>query len=523
MLFTSAAFVGFLAAVLLLYYLVPKKLQWLLLLAANLLFYACAGLSGLIFLLGASAVVWLGTNLIDRSLSKQKQFLKENKDLSGEEKKSCRKRMQRTRTAIMVTSLLLLLGVLSVLKYTNFVINNVNSIFGTKLIGVDWLLPMGISFFTFQAVAYVIDVYWEKVQAQKNPLKITLFISFFPLLIQGPICRYQELSETLFAPHKPTYENLSFGLQRIIWGYFKKLVIADRLLIAVTTLCGNPETYCGGYFVLAALLYAIELYADFTGGIDITIGIAQMMGIKLPENFRRPYLSRNIAEYWRRWHISMGTWFKDYIFYPISVSKGMLTIAKRTKQKHPQLSKKLPVYIATIVTWFLTGLWHGAAWNFVVWGLLNAVFILAAEEFKPISVKFRSKYPRLTSSRGYHVFEILRTFCLMSCIRMLDCYRDVPVTFRMFGSVFTKWNWSEVFSKLCSFGLSASDYIIVGIGVAMLIGVSLYEERRGSIREALKDHVWLNGVVFTLLILAILVFGAYGIGYDSAQFIYNQF
>lgn len=522
MLFTSAAFLGFLAAVLLLYYLVPKKIQWIVLLAGNALFYACAGLSGLIYLFGASLAAWIGTNLMAKSFLRQKVYLKEN-DLSREEKKAYRQKMGRKRTVIMAVTISVLIGVLAVLKYTNFVLQNVSSIFAVQTGRVDWVLPMGLSFFTFQTVGYVIDVYWEKVGAQKNPFKTALFVSFFPLLIQGPICRYEELSQTLFAPHRAQYENLSFGIQRIIWGYFKKVVIADRLLPAVTTLCGNPEIYGGGYFILATVLYAAELYADFTGGIDITIGIAQTMGISLPENFKRPYLSPNIAEYWRRWHISMGTWFKDYIFYPVSVSRTMLSITKRTRTKHPQFSRKISVYTATIVTWFLTGLWHGAAWNFVVWGLLNAAFILMAEEFKPLSNRFRTAYPRLTKSGGYRCFEILRTFALVSCIRMLDCYRDVPMTFRMFGSVFTNWNWGQIASNLCGFGLSISDYIIVATGIVLMLGVSLYQERHGSIREKLKDRIWLSSVIFTLLILVILVFGAYGIGYDSAQFIYNQF
>ena len=309
---------------------------------------------------------------------------------------------------------------------------------------MDWVLPLGISFYTFQTVSYIIDVYWEKVEAEKNIFRVALFTSFFPLLIQGPISRYGELTETLFAEHKADFKQISFGLQRILWGYFKKLVIADRLLVAVTTLCGDPAAYTGAYVFFGAMFYAAELYADFTGGIDITIGIAQVLGVKVQENFIRPYFSRNIAEYWRRWHISMGTWFKDYIFYPLSVAPWLLKLSKKARKSISDgFGKKLSVYVSTIITWFLTGLWHGAAWNFVVWGLLNAVFILAGEEYKPVATRFRTKHERLVSTFGYRVFETLRTFLLVSSFRILDCYRDVAISFKAFFSVFTDFNWGS--------------------------------------------------------------------------------
>ena len=349
------------------------------------------------------------------------------------------------------------LGILAALKYTNFLITNVNALFSADIAAVDWVLPLGISFYTFQTVSYVIDVYWEKVEPEKNILRVALFTSFFPLLIQGPISRFGDLKDTLFAEHKADFKQISFGLQRILWGYFKKLVIADRLLVAVTALCGDPSTYTGAYVFIGAVLYAAELYADFTGGIDITIGVAQVLGIKVKENFIRPYFSRNIAEYWRRWHISMGTWFKDYIFYPLSVAPWLLKLSKSARKKISDgFGRKLSVYVSTIVTWFLTGLWHGAAWNFVVWGLLNAFFILLAEEFKPVSQRFRAKHERLVSGFGYRVFETLRTFLLMCSLRVLDCYRDVEVSFRALGTVFTDFNWGEAFSgALLQLGLRA--------------------------------------------------------------------
>ncbi len=509
-----------------LYYLIPKRFHSLILLAADVLFYACAGWQGLVYISVTIVVSWLAGCLMGNSLEKQKSFLKspEGKELSREDRKAWKKKQEAYRKRVMILALLVDLGILAALKYTNFLIFNVNSLFSANLAGVDWVLPMGISFYTFQTVSYVIDVYWEKVEPERNLLRVALFTSFFPLLVQGPISRFGDLKETLFSEHRFDYKGASFGLQRILWGYFKKLVVADRLLPAVSALCGSPEQYNGAYALIGALFYAAELYADFTGGIDITIGVAQVLGIEVKENFIRPYFSRNIAEYWRRWHISMGTWFKDYIFFPMSAAPRLMRLSKKIRKRWDGFGRKLPVYMATIVTWFLTGLWHGAAWNFVVWGLLNAVIILIAEEFKPISLKFREKFPRLTTSFAYQVFEILRTFLMMCSLRMLYCYRNVPVSFRAFASIFTAGKWKEAFSgPLLQLGLSAGDYCVAGLGVLLMLTVSILQEKHGSLREYLWKKPVLPYVVFSCLALVILCFGAYGVGYDSSQFIYNQF
>ena len=486
MLFTSYGFIAFLAVLFVLYYLIPKRFQWLLLLAADIVFYACAGWKGLCFMAATVVVSWAATNLMGASLAKQKAFLKsdEGKALERAERKAYKKQCEKRRKVIFVLALVADLGILAALKYTNFLITNVNALFSADIAAVDWVLPLGISFYTFQTVSYVIDVYWEKVEPEKNILRVALFTSFFPLLIQGPISRFGDLKDTLFAEHKADFKQISFGLQRILW-----------------------------------------LYADFTGGIDITIGVAQVLGIKVKENFIRPYFSRNIAEYWRRWHISMGTWFKDYIFYPLSVAPWLLKLSKSARKKISDgFGRKLSVYVSTIVTWFLTGLWHGAAWNFVVWGLLNAFFILLAEEFKPVSQRFRAKHERLVSGFGYRVFETLRTFLLMCSLRVLDCYRDVEVSFRALGTVFTDFNWGEVFSgALLQLGLTSADYLIAAVGVVIMFAVSCIQEKHGSVREVLWEKPVLCYAVFFVLAVAVLTFGAYGVGYDATQFIYNQF
>ena len=417
---------------------------------------------------------------------------------------------------------------MAVLKYTNFALANVNTVmrmFGkVELPFLNLLLPMGISFYTFQSVGYIVDVYRGKYAPEQNIGKFALFVSFFPQLIQGPISRFDDLSKTLFNEHEFDVKNISFGLQRILWGFFKKLVIADRILIAVNTITKDPENYQGIFVFIGMIFYAIQLYADFTGGIDITIGVAQVLGIKVQENFFRPYFSKSITEYWRRWHISMGTWFRDYVFYPISISQPMLNLSKSSRKKlGEKIGKRVPVYLSTITVWFATGIWHGSSWNFIVWGLLNGFVIIVSQECTPLYVWFHKKF-NISHTFIFRLFQVGRTFLLMCSLRILDCYRNVGVSIQMFGSMFTKQNIGEVLNgALLEIGLERSDYYVLLAGVIILIAFSLIQ-RRGSVREKLAlEPEFLRYAVYIILFISIITFGAYGIGYDSNQFIYNQF
>mgnify|MGYP000793185955 CR=1 FL=1 len=429
----------------------------------------------------------------------------------------------------MVSAFLILLAVLGVFKYADFVIDNMNAVFyavgsDRELEYLDLLLPMGISFYTFQSLGYLLDVYWEKIDAQKNFFKHLLFVSFFPQLVQGPISRYSNLSQTLYEEHVFDKKQVIFGLERILWGYFKKLVVADTILTATTAVIGD-EYYNGAWVLVGIIFYGIELYADFTGGIDITIGIAQVFGVKVAENFIRPYFSKNIKEYWNRWHITMGTWFTDYIFYPISVCKPMLNLSKFSRKHFGEvIGKRVTVYLSAFVLWFTTGLWHGAAWNFIVWGLMNFVVIMVSQELEPLYEKFHKRFS-VKGKVPYEAFQILRTFLLMSGIRMFDCYRDVPLTFKMVGTMFTKFNIGELFNgSLLSIGLSVADYVVLIVGFIVVFTVSLFKVRVGNVRTVLlqKPPIVYFGIM-AVMIMLIIVFGAYGIGYDSSQFIYNQF
>lgn len=530
MLFTSYEFIGFLILVFVLYYCIPKKWQWPFLLLASYVFYFLASPVYLVYITITTVTVYLaGLGIQKKRDAFQTAFAEKKAGLSRQEKKELKAGEQKRERRILIWGILFNLGILAVIKYTNFGIANINGILhafgsGRALSFVNIMVPMGISFYTFQSLGYLIDVYRGKYAAERNVFKFALFVSFFPQLVQGPISRFDDLAKTLYTPHKADFQQISSGLQRILWGFFKKLVIGDRMLIAVNAIIHNPDVYQGGFVLAGMLFYALELYADFTGGIDITIGTAGVLGIRVAENFKRPYFSKNIKEYWNRWHITMGSWFTDYIFYPLSVSQPMLRLGKFTR-KHlgTGMGKRIPVYLASFVVWFATGIWHGASWNFIVWGLGNFAVIMISQELEPLYGRFHARFA-VKGKRWYRLFEVVRTVLLMSCLRMFDCYRDVPLTFRMFGTMFTRFRLSELRgAAFLGLGLSAADYLILLLGCILLIGVSL-RGRRGSVRKQISNRCLpLRFAIWYGLLLAVILLGIYGIGYDASQFIYNQF
>lgn len=527
--FASTQFLAFLAALFLLYYAIPRRHQWKLLLAGSLFFYWFAGWWCLIYIGVTALTTYAAARKVeDMAQAQDAWFQVHRPELSKEERKDWKARAKSARFRWVLACLLVNFGILAVVKYTNFVVGNLNAALsafgGGQLPGFSIVLPMGISFYTFQSMGYLFDVYRKKCPAERNLGKFALFVTFFPQLIQGPISRFGDLSATLYAEHSWNTRQIAMGVERVIWGLAKKLIIADRLAIPLRALVADPDRYQGVYVLAVIFLYAIQLYADFTGGIDITIGVAQMLGVKVAENFQRPFFSKNVAEYWRRWHITMGTWFRDYLFYPMSVSKPILDLHQKCRNRFGPFGKRISVHVCSLILWFATGIWHGASWNFIVWGMLNGVVIIISEECEPLYARFHARFPRLKCSRGWDLVQVLRTFWLMGAIRVLDVYRDVPLTFRQLGSVVAGFRpqvlWDGSFLEL---GISLGDWLVAAVGALSLLACSLLG-RREPVRERLLRHsphlAW-GGCL--LLILCILIFGVYGIGFDASQFIYNQF
>ena len=520
--FTTFTFLLFAAVVLALYYLMPGRFQWMLLLVASYCFYIYAGVEYLFFILFTTVSTYGATMIMAKNLEKQDAYLAAHKaELSREEKKEYKAGIKKINKVWMVLCLVLNFAILAVCKAC--LLKPVATILeGGSFSFLALGLPLGISLYMFLSLGYMIDVFRGTVKAEKNPAKVALFVSFFPQLLQGPISKFADLGPQLYSAHKFDGKQLSFGLQRILWGYFKKVVIADRIAVSIGALKGDE--YTGIAFLILTIFYAVQIYGDFTGGIDITIGLAECFGIRLAENFVRPYFSKNIAEYWRRWHHTLGVWMKDYIFYPISVSGPMRNLSKTARQKFGNFGKRLPIYVASVATWFVTGIWHGFTPNFILWGMLNCFVIVVSEELAPLYEKFHNRFPGLKEKGWYGAFEMLRMFMLMNLIRACDLFSNVGVYFRKMGSLITTWNFHVLWDgTLMNLGLSAQDYLILLGGIIVMFVVSLIQER-GPVREKLwnKPVVTRYAVIFALLVV-VLLFGNYGIGYDAGNFIYNQF
>ena len=356
---TSVSFLLCLAALLIVYYLTPRRAQWLVLLAASIFFYLWSDLRAGLFLLASILITYFSAVRMEAIRAAEAD---ENR---------ARARCRRVLLAGMLANL----GILAALKYLNFLLQNIAALTGASLPVLRLLLPLGISYYTFQTVGYLLDVYWKRTQAQTNVLRLALFVSFFPQLVQGPIGRYDRLGPQLTEGHALEWDSLRRGMWRIAWGLFLKMVLADWAGVFREAIFAAPEQY-GGIAIFGTLLYTVELYGNFAGGIDLAIGISLLFGIRLDENFRRPFFSGSLTEFWQRWHITLGTWMKDYVFFPLSMSRAMRAFGKKSKARFgKKIGRVLPLCLSNLIVFFLVGLWHGPSWANIGWGLYNGVII----------------------------------------------------------------------------------------------------------------------------------------------------
>ena len=514
--FASLPFVGLVTAGVVLYYLVPKRAQWVVLLLASMVFYLVGGVKSAVWLVLVAGLTWLAGLLLE------KQNARPAPD------KAAKTAVRSAKKRICAACLVLCFGLLYLMKYWNFTASALPSALGDKLPRWDFVVPLGLSYFIFQSVGYVIDVYRGKLSAQKNPLKYGLFVSFFPQMVQGPISRYDQLAPQLLAERSLDWRDLKFGIQLCLWGYFKKLVIADRAVGMIHTVAGAYTDYAGTYVLLAALVYALQLYADFSGGIDISRGVAQMFGITMGENFRRPYFSRTLTEYWHRWHISLGDWLRNYLFYPLSISKAFLNWGRHAKQHlGNHIGKVLPTAVASLITFLVIGIWHGASWKYVAFGFWNGMVILVSTLLQPVSDKVVAGLHIERKSAWYQVFSMLRTFVVV----LIGYYFDIADGFRaamgMMAKSVTDLHLSQLrpSAVLEALPLTKYDWAVLLFGTIVIFVASVIQERsQRTIREILDEkRLALRWVVLLGGIFAVVLMGVYGPGVQASEFVYMQF
>ena len=510
--FTSLEFLILLAASLVVYYLVPGRWQWLVLLAASYVFYLAGGPALTLYLLAATVITYLaGIKLSALN------------GLKGSIDKNVLKRRKRI---VATVALVLNFGMLYMLKYLDGTAALLGRIFGKDFPDINLLIPLGVSYYIFQSCGYVIDCYRGKWPCQKNFGKYALFVSFFPQIIQGPIGRHHDLGPQLTAGHAFDAENLRRGIQLALWGYFKKLVIADRVGPLVNTVFGNYSAYSGSIIVLAVGCYCIQLYCDFSGGIDIARGAASMFGIELAENFRRPIFAVSVADYWRRWHITLGSWMRDYVFYPISLSKPFSKLGKFSRKKFGGIfGKILPTSLATFIVYLIIGIWHGSSPKYIVFGFWNGIIITASLLLEPFFAKLCANMHIDRSSKSWQIFRICRTAVIIFIGRYLTRAASFTDALAMLRASVVRFDFVSLINGTeLSLGMTKADYIVVFFSVIAMLVLEFLQERGMQVRRTLaKQNRFVQYLGILIPTAAVLILGVWIKGDISTGFIYMQF
>lgn len=528
---TSTSFAFFFMVLCICYFCLPKKAQWPVLLVFSYIFYFFASEQLPIYMMVTTAVTYFATVFMSRIKKNADLAVSANGDISREEKKELRKKADKKRKFVLVIALCINIGLLSVFKYSGILLNgitNFTEFFGVKIgpQNFNLILPLGVSFYTFQSVGYMIDVYRKKVEAERNFFKTALFVSYFPQIIQGPIGRFDVLAPQLFAQHKFSFVAFKKGVMLILWGMLKKLVIADNLSPLTHEMTVNYSSHEGLQILIGITLFGIQLYADFSGYMDIVSGFSDVLGIKIAENFKRPYLSKNVTEFWRRWHMSLCFWFRDYIFYSIFMSKRMMNLAKKLRAKgYKTAAKNIPTYIAMIVVWFLTGLWHNLNGPQIFWGLANGLIMICAIQFKPGYEKIARELHIKNESKIWNFIKIIRTYFIMTLLNFFSEFSTLADIVDCVKCLFVKLipstiSLSYLLPKTVDIGIVG---LIMTFGACMLLLVnSIYEEKHGSVIEKICSKNWiLQLITYVVLFFTVIMFG--GLAENSGGFMYAQF
>ncbi len=498
MLFNSLEFLIFFPIVLVMYFIIPKKIRYLWLLVASYYFYMCWNAKYALLILFSTVCTYAGGLLIE--------FVKK-RDWTDKKKTVVKK----LGVGFVIVSNL---AVLCYFKYSNFFLDSLESLFELinvepNVPSVDVLLPVGISFYTFQALSYTIDLYRDEIYAEKNFFRYALFVSFFPQLVAGPIERSKNLLKQLATPKKFSYVKARDGLFLMVWGFFLKIVLADRIAMLVDTVYGDYHRFGGWYIALATVLFAVQIYCDFYGYSTIAMGAAGILGIDLMENFNAPYLSVTVAEFWRKWHISLTSWFKDYLYIPLGGSR------KGVVRK----------YLNKIIVFLVSGLWHGANFTFVIWGALNGVYQVIGELLMPIREKICKA---MHISRKFFLLRFVQmiiTFALIDFSWIFFRANTVGDSFAMISSLFNAENFN-IFKDggiyMC--GLGEKDFKLMLICILILLVADTFKHFGISVRYYIQKVPYIvRALALIIAICFILVFGIWGSGYDATNFIYFQF
>ena len=527
--YTSFIYIIFILICMAFYYALPKKCQWAVLLVASLAFYAVFSQVLTVFILLSTLLVYFGARKIT---SLDADVKKAKKQLEKPEFKQFKAKTAKKKKGVITAVAVLDIGILAVLKYCNFfgsIINGVASLFkaGQIIPVFALILPLGISYYTLMSVSYITDVYRGKYKAENNYFRLLLFVSYFPHIMEGPFDRFDALDEQFRQEHKFSYEQMKNGALLIMFGFFKKLVIADRAGVIVSGLFEKSDSLGGTAIFLAVLLYTLQLYADFSGCIEIVSGTSELFGIKLAENFRQPFFSRSVNEFWRRWHITLGTFLKDYVFYSVATSSGFKRVNTFAKKhfRSENLKRVVPAAYVLFFVWFCNGIWHGASWKYIAYGLYYYILMMLGEFFAPIFDKAFAKSKISRDGKAFHAFQIARTFLLVNIGMLIFRSETLKESAAMLIKILTSVNFAQLVNGgIAVEGISYKDYIVLALGVCVLLVIGLLKEKGHDIRTELDGKpLALRWTVYLVLIFATIILGVYGGNFENAGMIYAEF
>ena len=524
---TSLYFIAFVLLSCLIYYVVPKKAQWVVLLASSLVFFVFSSGILTVYMLATTLIIYLGALWINK---KADAFAEQKKSLDKTQRKEAKKKLKKTQKSIVALIAVAVLGILVVLKYCNLgveIANFFTRLFHTGIVVPKFsiVLPLGISYYSLMAVSYVTDVYRGIVKAEKNPFRVLLYVSYFPHITEGPFDRYKDLSEQFNKPHKFDYDNFCKGLVLVLFGFFKKMVIADRLGLTVSEIFNNANEHSGPAIVIATVMYTIQLYCDFSGCIDIVSGVSELFGVKIAENFRQPFFSKSISEFWRRWHITLGLWLKEYVYYPVVLSGHFKRVDKFAKKhlKSNHLIAVIPAAYALFFVWFSNGLWHGASFKYILYGLYYYFLMMLGELCKPLFDKLKNKLHIRDNSKSFGAFQMIRTFAIVNVGMLLFRSATVGEFGRLFVQFFASINYIAGFKEILT---PSKDIVFAFIGIIIVFIISVIKEK--DAQSSARDSFFIipffvRYILLLLLITSILILGIYGPGYNAIDFVYAQF
>ena len=531
MTFIEFRFLIFLVLAVIAFYICPVKQRWLVLLGSSIVFYAIAGVKYLPFIFVTSFSVYLAGRqmgliyaAMEEEVSQGDYDRKKKKERKDQAKAKCKK--------ILIGLLILNIGILAVTKYTKFFVSPINDLLVSlgrdgNFTAASIIVPLGISYYTFSSLSYLLDVYWRRVDYENNYARFLLYAIYFPHILQGPIERYGRLGQRLKGEFRFDYHRVTRGIQLIVWGFFKKLVIADRLDIFISGVYEGYEIAGGSIFALALILDVVYIYADFSGCMDIARGVSQIFGVELDLNFNHPFTSKSITEFWRRWHMSLGSWFKDYVYYPVSTSKLIKNLSKSCKKKgYPEaLTRSIVTVIPVSITWVLTGLWHGSGIDYLCWGIYYAFWIFMSVTFGDALHAFaQNKLHINTETWAWKIFQMARTTLIFAGGRWLTRPGSLKMSMHaVYKMLYHPAPWMLTDGKLYKFGLDVKGFQVVVISI-VIFGIVSFLQQRGSVREMIgKQNLVFRWTFYLVAVFAILILGIYGPGYDAAAFVYMAY